>query len=56
MVPTGNLLLYEGDVVTAFGTELARNRTIERLNATGVDDTAEVPLPDRQDEAGSGPG
>ena len=49
MVPTGNLLLHEGDVVTAFGTELARNRTIERLNATGVDDTAEVPVQEPPD-------
>lgn len=46
MVPTGNLELQEGDVVTAFGTEQARSRTIERLNATGVDDTAEVFLED----------
>ena len=43
MVPTGNLELVEGDVVTAFGTETARVRTIERLNATGADDTAEIP-------------
>jgi CIC family chloride channel protein len=43
MVPTGNLQLVEGDVVTAFGTEQARTRTIERLNATGVNDTAEIP-------------
>ncbi|MBT8247702.1 MAG: chloride channel protein [Acidimicrobiia bacterium] len=43
MVPTGNLELVEGDVVTAFGTGAARERTIERLNATGVDDTAEIP-------------
>jgi CIC family chloride channel protein len=44
MVPTGNLELVEGDVVTAFGTAAARDRTIERLNATGVDDTAEIPV------------
>jgi CIC family chloride channel protein len=44
MVPTGNLELVAGDVVTAFGTETARLRTIERLNATGADDTAEIPL------------
>ena len=52
MVPTGNLELIEGDVVTAFGTGAARERTIERLNATGVDDTAEIPLqpPDRPAE------
>jgi CIC family chloride channel protein len=43
MVPTGNLELIAGDVVTAFGTGAARDRTIERLNATGVDDTAEIP-------------
>ncbi len=53
MVPTGNLKLVEGDVVTAFGTETARARTIERLNATGVDDTAEIlePLLDDGDDA-----
>ncbi|NNC91252.1 MAG: CBS domain-containing protein, partial [Acidimicrobiia bacterium] len=44
MVPTGNLELVAGDVVTAFGTETARVRTIERLNATGADDTAEIPV------------
>ncbi len=43
MVPTGNLELVEGDVVTAFGTGAARDRIIERLNATGIDDTAEIP-------------
>jgi Trk K+ transport system NAD-binding subunit len=43
MVPTGSLELLEGDVVTAFGTEAARVRTIERLNATGAEDTAEIP-------------
>ena len=43
MVPTGNLELVEGDVVTAFGTETARARTIERLNATGAENTAEIP-------------
>ena len=53
MVPTGNLELVEGDVVTAFGTGAARDRTIERLNATGVDDTAEIPeQPGDQPESG----
>jgi CIC family chloride channel protein len=52
MVPTGSLELREGDVVTAFGTEQARSRTIERLNATGVDDTAEVPLEEGPGEPG----
>jgi CIC family chloride channel protein len=53
MVPTGNLELREGDVVTAFGTEQARHRTIERLNATGVDDTAELPIEETPEEPGS---
>jgi CIC family chloride channel protein len=53
MVPTGNLELVEGDVVTAFGTGAARDRAIERLNATGVDDTAEIPeQPGDQPERG----
>lgn len=53
MVPTGNLQLVEGDVVTAFGTEAARVRAIERLNATGVDDTAEIPEQPAEDVEGS---
>jgi len=52
MVPTGNLELVAGDVVTAFGTETARRRTIERLNATGADDTAEIPLQPIPEKAG----
>ncbi len=43
MVPTGNLQLVEGDVVTAFGTAAARERTIERLDASSHGDTAEIP-------------
>jgi predicted transcriptional regulator len=44
MVPTGNLELVAGDIVTAFGTEAARAGTIDRLNSTSRDDTAEIPV------------
>ncbi|MBT8217144.1 MAG: CBS domain-containing protein [Acidimicrobiia bacterium] len=44
MVPSGGLVIRRGDIVTAFGTEAARRRVIERLNATGLEETAEMPV------------
>ena len=44
MVPTGDTLLINGDVVTAFGTTRGQNRLIGRLNATADEPTAEIDL------------
>ncbi len=46
LIPTGNTELEVGDVVTAFGTNGARNRLIERLNAGADEPTAELLLGD----------
>lgn len=43
-VPTGDTLLRGGDVITAYGIPAARDRLIERLNATAEEPTAEIPL------------
>ena len=43
-VPTGNTRLVRDDVVTAFATPAARGAVIERLNATGDEPTAEIPV------------
>jgi hypothetical protein len=50
MVPDGDTRLELGDVVTAFGTVGARNRVIERLNATAEEPTAEIMLADIEAE------
>jgi CIC family chloride channel protein len=51
-VPTGNTRIVRDDVVTAFATASARRAVIDRLNATGDEPTAEIPLlePDEGDE------
>ncbi len=43
-VPTGNTRLERDDVLTAFATPEARMAVIERLNATGDEPTAEIPV------------
>jgi Trk K+ transport system NAD-binding subunit len=43
-VPTGNTRLVRNDVVTAFATPAARRAVIDRLNATGDEPTAEIPV------------
>jgi Trk K+ transport system NAD-binding subunit len=45
-VPTGNTRIVRDDVVTAFATPAARTAVIERLNATGDEPTAEIPILD----------
>ena len=45
-VPTGNTRIIRDDVLTAFATPAARVATIERLNATGDEPTAEIPVID----------
>lgn len=44
LVPTGETLLLPGDVVTAFGTEVSKQRMIDRLNAGADEPTAEIQL------------
>ncbi|CAN5840589.1 chloride channel protein [soil metagenome] len=56
LVPEGTTSLYDGDVVTAFGSELSRQLMIQRLNAGAEEPTAEIALepledPDRTDDA-----
>ncbi|HEU4915674.1 MAG TPA: chloride channel protein [Acidimicrobiia bacterium] len=41
-VPTGDTLLKRGDVVTAFGTLVSKERMIQRLNAGADEPTAEI--------------
>jgi CBS domain-containing protein len=43
-VPTGDTVLRDGDVVTAFGTVASKGRMIDRLNAGADEPTAEIPL------------
>lgn len=43
LVPTGDTVLFPGDVVTAFGTLSSKERMIERLNAGADEPTAEIP-------------
>jgi Trk K+ transport system NAD-binding subunit len=43
-VPTGNTRIMRNDVVTAFATAAARRAVIDRLNATGDEPTAEIPV------------
>ncbi|MDH3398906.1 MAG: chloride channel protein, partial [Acidimicrobiia bacterium] len=45
-VPTGNTRIVRDDVLTAFATPAARVAVIERLNATGDEPTAEIPVID----------
>jgi CIC family chloride channel protein len=44
LVPSGDVELMAGDVVTAFGTSSSRQRMIDRLNAGADEPTAEIPL------------
>ncbi len=44
LVPAGTTELDAGDVVTAFGTDLAERRIIERLNAGADEPTAEITI------------
>jgi hypothetical protein len=54
MVPDGSTLLLAGDVVTAFGTELSKQRMITRLNAGADEPTAEIVLREtREEDTGS---
>lgn len=45
-VPQGDTVLRAGDVVTAFGTTVSRERMIERLNAGADEPTAEIEVVD----------
>ncbi len=45
-VPSGDTVLLNGDVVTAFGTMTSKDRMIERLNAGADEPTAEIWLDD----------
>jgi CIC family chloride channel protein len=45
-VPTGNTRIVRDDVITAFATPIARRAVIDRLNATGDEPTAEIPVID----------
>ena len=49
-VPTGNTRIVRDDVITAFSTPAARVAVIERLNATGDEPTAEIPVIDPEGE------
>jgi len=52
-VPTGNTRIVRDDVLTAFATPAARQAVIDRLNATGDEPTAEIPvveLAEREEE------
>lgn len=53
LVPTGNTVLRPGDVVTAFGTEASRERMIRRLNEGADEPTAEIVLPEPEEETAS---
>lgn len=44
VVPTGDTVLFPGDVVTAFGTEVGKRRMIDRLNSGAGEPTAEIQL------------
>ncbi|GIU92055.1 MAG: transport integral membrane protein [Acidimicrobiia bacterium] len=44
LVPRGSTVLHRGDVVTAFGTEAARELVIRRLNEGAEEPTAEIRL------------
>jgi CIC family chloride channel protein len=44
VVPTGETVLLSGDVLTAFGTEMAQRQAIERLNHGADEPTAEIKL------------
>jgi CIC family chloride channel protein len=50
LVPTGNTRLGRDDVVTAFATPAARRAVIDRLNATGDEPTAEIPVIEVDDD------
>ncbi len=52
LVPSGDVELVAGDVVTAFGTPSSRQRMIDRLNAGADEPTAEIPLVTDQDMEG----
>jgi len=44
VVPTGETELMAGDVLTAFGTEMAHRQAIERFNQGADEPTAEIKL------------
>ncbi len=57
LVPSGDTVLHAGDVVTAFGTDVSRQRMIERLNSGADEPTAEIALSELLaggDETGDG--
>lgn len=57
LVPSGDLMLHRGDLVTAFGTAASKGRVIDRLNAGADEPTAEIMLRDIEiegDDASSG--
>ncbi len=41
-VPDGSTVLWAGDVVTAFGTAISKERMIERMNAGADEPSAEI--------------
>jgi CIC family chloride channel protein len=49
-VPTGNTRVVRDDVLTAFATPAARRTVIDRLNATGDEPTAEIPMVELPEE------
>jgi len=49
-VPTGNTRIVRDDVITAFSTPTARRAVIDRLNATGDEPTAEIPVIDGEED------
>ena len=54
MVPSGDTVLLNGDLITAFGTPTSKERMIERLNA-GAEEVTEVLLGDTEAvESGAG--
>ena len=50
LVPTGDTRLGRDDVITAFATPAARRAVIDRLNATGDEPTAEIPVIEADDD------
>jgi K+/H+ antiporter YhaU regulatory subunit KhtT len=50
-VPSGDSMLRNGDVITAFGTASSKERMIERLNEGADEPTAEIQLDEIADQA-----
>jgi len=51
VVPTGETQLWAGDVLTAFGTEMAHRQAIERFNHGADEPTAEIKLEELMTDA-----